>query len=86
MLDAKMMTLFDAISANPALLNDALVNMEFAEYFNELPTEHVLKSVNVNFSGSQTPIAYDITVDNSTAPTGRRANIITCIGGIYCRG
>ena len=77
MLDAKMMTLFDAISANPALLNDALVNMEFAEYFSELPTEHVLKSVDVNFSGSQTPIDYDVIIDNSNAPTGSRAHILT---------
>ncbi len=59
-----------ASSRRPELLGYYWYNRFYEEALGELPVEHILKSVSVNFAGSDMTVPYEINIiDNGTAST-----------------
>lgn len=68
--NAHIYSILLASSRRPELLGYYWYNRFYEEALGELPVEHILKSVSVNFAGSDMTVPYEINiVDNGTAST-----------------
>ncbi|WP_295076919.1 leucine-rich repeat domain-containing protein [Ruminococcus sp.] len=76
--DEKEKELLSMINADNNLLGIREISNRFAKYFSELPTEHILKCIEVGFEGSQAPVSYSVDIDTKTnAPTERKIAVST---------
>ena len=66
------------INAKNNLLRIKEISNTFAKNFSELPTEHILKCIEVGFEGSQAPVSYSVDIDTETnAPAERTYAVST---------
>ena len=66
------------INAKNNLLRIREISNTFAKHFSELPTEHILKCIEVGFEGSQAPVSYSVDIDTETnAPAERTYAVST---------